>query len=239
MILGFSDAKITILKQGMACREQGELCQLLGPKVCPNVVRISHNGYEMELLEAPRPRRLDLIHIIRNLLEDHVWGKPTPVLFSGDNGWLRPLIDWSTGSNWLTQGIVHEYPEEPSGGFSRIHGDPTLANLMMRGKEFVIIDPMPRLMYRREIPNRVEVDIGKMFQSAYGWEHHLGESEAPLLQHERLLGYFSADLARKGILWAAIHIARIARRARVKSLPLTEDWAEHASRDLSDLYWSM
>lgn len=48
------------------------------------------------------------------------------------------------------------------------HGDPTIENVMLRGQEqLVLIDPIPATP---AVPDLLVVDVGKMLQSAVGWE---------------------------------------------------------------------
>lgn len=232
MILGFSDAKLCITKRGPEeVREQGLLCQYIGEKVCPRVYKILEDGYEMEVLEPPPNRGADMLQNVLDLLAREVW--PRRAYNEWNSGWLDRLIVWSYGAPWLTAPIRLNYPTEPEDGNCLIHGDPALSNLMCRGKKIVITDPMPRLGYRSEIPNRKEVDLGKLIQSAAGWERMLG-------CHDSLDGeiYLVADqlgdavMRRLAYLWGAIHLARVGIRARTKGRNKIARWAEDTSRML-------
>jgi hypothetical protein len=47
------------------------------------------------------------------------------------------------------------------------HGDPTIENVMLREQDLVLIDPLPATP---AVPDLLCVDVGKMMQSAVGWE---------------------------------------------------------------------
>lgn len=233
--LGFSTAQLGVVKRGEGCREQGVLCQQLGARVAPVVRQLLPDGYEMEYLHQPAARGLlELLWIVGHLRE-HVWSRPAPGMPAQHGGWLEPLLAWAEHgqSPRLLRHIAAEYPEEPTTGYRLIHGDPTLANLLVRrtGAEplRVITDPMPRAQHRREIPSRVEVDHGKLVQSAMGWERILGVAEAPLQQADVVLAQLDHADQGRALLWGAIHLERLRRRSELRSDTLARtvhEWAE-------------
>lgn len=235
MILGFSDATISVLKRGDdSVREQGVLCRALGPQITSHVYKIMDDGYEMEMLDQPWSRGGTELSVIWAKLETQVWMKPSVYW---NDGWLSYLIVWSRlSAPWITEKIRVLYPEEPTLGYSLIHGDPTLANLMMRGQILVVTDPMPRMRYRQEIPNRREVDWGKMLQSAAGWEWILG-CPGPVMRDslEVVLDKLAPADQRLALLWGAVHLARVARRAPTRGRTEVGTWAEQTSRRMIEL----
>lgn len=238
MILGFSDAEIVVAKRGVGVREQGALCEYIGDRVCPKVVRLLDDGYEMELLAPPEYH--DNPNQVRNLyfvLDIMVWSKPEclhPNMLRGGD-WLESLKRWSmANAPWLLAWIERCYPSEPTSGYSCIHGDPTLANLMMRHGKCILTDPMPRLAYRREIPNRKEVDHGKIIQSCVGWENMLGCEHAFDNQEDLFLNWIKPSERPLALLWAAIHLARLGRRAPGKGRESIAIWAFRQSHRLAE-----
>lgn len=233
MLLGFSDATIRILKQGKGSREQGELCRRLGPSVAPVVYDLVEDGYVMELLDQPPARgKYELLSVFARLSHS-VWNRPYCSKFE-PGGWLELLLKDSLDFPWLGEAISVCYPEEPTAGYTLIHGDPTLANLMVRRSgEKVVSDPMPRMLYRFEIPDRREVDLGKLVQSAAGWEHMLGCPGALYEQEYLILNKLTPHDRRLACLWAAIHLARVARRAPARGEFQIEEWAQSSSKHFS------
>lgn len=229
MIRGFSDAQIQVVKTGPWCQAQGLLCHDLGPDVCPRVSEVTENGYTMEMLHDP-PRRLHR-EWMKNykILSDFVWCR-TP--FEDPFNWLAPLYLWAdTDYPALRLAISKVFGDrEPSGGYARIHGDPTLANTMCRSNGAqVITDPMGRYLYRYEIPERVAVDVGKLLQSAAGWEFVLGMPNAFVPFSDDIkwaVDLLPIDIRRESVLWGAIHIARVKKRAAARNMHSIEDWAD-------------
>lgn len=232
-MLGFSDAKLAVIKRGPEeVREQGLLAEYIGPDVCPHIYRYHPDGYEMEVLEPPAARNTLWLTSVFAKLTTHVW---THGSYRGWNfEWLGPLTTWAEKAPWLKNAINEVYPFEPQTGYRLIHGDPTLANLMQRSNgDLVVTDPMPRLEYRKEIPNRVEVDLGKLLQSAMGWERMLGCHNS-LWQQPELVLNIAGDLKRETLLWGAIHLARVSLRAPGRGHHKIATWAKHESMALAD-----
>jgi len=232
VILGFSDAKLSVIKRGPEeVKEQGLLADHIGMKVCPRIIRFTEDGYEMELLEPPQYRSAAALYTVWDKLSKEVW--PRNSWRGWNDGWLEPLRRWADMVPYLEEPIKRCYPEEPIDGYSLIHGDPTLANVMMRGKELVVTDPMPRMEYRKEMPNRREVDLGKLLQSAVGWERMLGCEHKCWDKPELVLSNVDTELRPKVMLWGAIHLARVGLRAPGKGRLRIASWAIEQSRILA------
>lgn len=236
-MLGFSDAKLSVVKRGPEeVVAQGMLADYIGPKVCPYVTRFVADGYEMEILQPPLARDDIALKAVYDLLSHEVWPRrPWRRFYLDDRGWLEPLRLWSMRVSWITPALHEIYPVEPLDGYCLIHGDPALSNLMQRANhEIVVTDPMPRLPYRTEIPSRREVDLGKLLQSAMGWERMLGESHHTSLFNDPdvLIRLLNVEDVRPAMLWGAIHLARVGLRARDRKNVRIESWAFGASRSL-------
>lgn len=237
-MLGFSDAKLAVVKRGgQEVHAQGLLADYIGQKVCPEVYRFVENGYEMEILVPPYSRERDALSEVYSMLSRDVWPRrPYNRFYQDHSGWLIPLMTWSNTAPWTTQAIADTYLSEPTEGYCLIHGDPALSNLMQRQNgELVITDPMPRLPYRREMPSRKEVDLGKLVQSAMGWERILGEqSSLPSMWQDVdvLMSMLPLSETKPALLWGAIHLARVAIRAKTKQNSRIERWATDSSKAL-------
>jgi len=94
----------------------------------------------------------------------------------------------------------------------RIHGDPTVENVMQRDGRVVLIDPLPANEY---IPPIVAVDVGKMLQSVFGYEEHLRPDEPGLDLDDRmsiakgLTGTFTRNDELVARYFFCAHIARL------------------------------
>lgn len=236
-MLGFSDAKLAVVKRGPEeVYAQGMLADHIGAKVCPQILRFVTDGYEMEILVPPITRGRDALNIVYGMLASEVWPRrPYARFYQDHGGWLKPLTDWSMKASWITPAIQEIYPVEPTDGYCLIHGDPALSNLMQRPNgQLVITDPMPRLPYRREIPSRKEVDLGKLVQSAMGWERILMEPMMLTMWNEvdAILSLVPFQETKPALLWGAIHLARVGFRARGRQNKRIESWAFGASRSL-------
>lgn len=242
-ILGFSDAKLTVYKRGgVDVRGQMMLCEHIGLRVCPRIYREHNDGYEMELLEPARYRGVVQMAEVVQKLRSEVWDRPEWLVPPAHGGpasrdWLWYLILWSTNAPWITKAISELYDVEPVDGYGLIHGDPALSNLMLRGEQLIITDPMPRLEYRREIPNRREVDMGKLVQSACGWERVLGcEGETLWNSPDAAMRMLPNEYRELAALWGAIHLARVAIRALPRGKSRIAEWATLQSQTLVRSY---
>lgn len=234
VILGFSDARLSVLKRGgEEVIAQATLADYIGQGVCPKILRYVPDGYEMEILEpAPHRTVIQLAEVLQRL-RTMVWSRNERDSGASTSQWLGALRKWcERNALYLLESVDRIYPTEPTEGYSLIHGDPALSNLMLRGTYLIITDPMPRLDYRIEIPNRPEVDTGKLLQSACGWERMLGCESSMWNEPERLLTMLPEEMRAPTVLWGAIHLARITVRARISSNQRIEEWSRAQSRML-------
>jgi hypothetical protein len=177
----------------------------------PKVYELYENGYRMEMMDSPRlslplfiPVTTALIDIHRGLEADRDW---------------QPAFDaWRKRYPWIGPA--------PVGRWCRIHGDSTLANVMLRHREVVLIDPLaPEGRY---IPSYDDVDFGKLLQSCLGWES--------ILQGTPEVAYWTPDMYEfppNAWYWASVHCARIMARAKRTDIYA---WAERTSYEASVRY---
>lgn len=238
--MGMSDAEFTVWKRGTGCAEQGKYIQHLGPHVAPYVSSVSEHGYEMELLHPHQHDDTDLTWTLQKicaLLVEHVW--PLPPVSPPDHTWDQQMAAWmhAHGASYLVPHLSACYATVTLAGYVRIHGDPTVANLMLRRNgqtteaQPILVDPLPP---KGKVPSRIEVDVGKMLQSALGWEHAVRTDLVPArgtrCAQTAFLGAFSQDVRRRGWLWCAIHLQRAAPYCRARGRWKLATWAEDTAR---------
>ncbi len=119
----------------------------------------------------------------------------------------------------LLHSLYPDFSERPC----LIHGDPTLANLMQRGHQYVLIDPLPPKVH---VPSLREIDLAAMLQSAAGWETMLDPHGWPRGDFEVLaavvLNGETTQTKARAYFWAAYKCARILFHDRC---PDTSAWA--------------
>lgn len=159
--------------------------------------------------QMPREALLEALEVLKM----DFWGSRTG--YEPEEDWRAQLDYWAQehGFVWL-QGLVEKlYPISEYERPCMIHGDPTLANCMSKNNELALIDPLPAI---GKIPSYWEVDMGKLLQSALGWEHLL-VSGIPLpwrgMASELLLYCSTQPSPRRAFnrcwFWCAVHCARI------------------------------
>lgn len=183
-----------MLKLGPEERKRGEYCLHLGDGICPRVYALLENGYVMEVLERADRTEPGLLRTMEVVLEAHVWS----------DVWDRPP---GSVPNWLDHLRKRiDCPEPPAHGpIGRTHGDSTVSNAMRRGDgTLVIIDPLPP---KPHVANCREADMGRILQSAMGWEV-LMYGEEPV---EWMAPYFWFDdqLRRAALWWCGATARRI------------------------------
>lgn len=110
------------------------------------------------------------------------------------------------------------------------HGDPTFANAMLRGRHLVMTDPLPATPHMGDVR---AVDIGKILQSAFGyevkrfrWKKHLQLSPGDVWRLAREIAQDS-DEAYAAMYFAAVHFVRL--------LPYTPDDKKDDMKELLGL----
>lgn len=84
------------------------------------------------------------------------------------------------------------------------HGDPTAENVMLRNGTYVVIDPIPATT---RVPDDLAVDVGKILQSAHGWEGMKGEERASFTPSD-VEELFSPSAFEVATLWCIVHFIR-------------------------------
>lgn len=213
---GNSGSKLieTITKFGTESTQEGAFCKLLGEDVCPKIYSITPEYYTMERLEQA-PRSANLLRDIEKLLEEKVWNRPSQ---NYDVTGVRNYVEYHREvlnieiPNWAI-------PDE----FSLAHGDPTVSNCLIRGRELILCDPRPPRHY---VPSCKIADMGKILQSYYDWELMAYND-----QHQNYtLPYFMSDslLARQAKFWCGCSVARIQHLDKIRNWnrPIIQNWCE-------------
>lgn len=216
---------------------QGKYLRKLGGSHVPNVARVYHNGYDMEMLSAPSPLfSMSAEYLVDGYLEalqNGIWGEPMVEMDHAEH--LRKLTTITTASDVAMEddydtmfAIYSDMIDWSSLEMSRTHGDPTFDNLMWRGGELVIIDPIPPTL---AVPDLLVVDLGKIMQSLVGFECVRYGGKAPRdTERARLMfkNRYDENTWSAVVYWCAFHLYRA-----VPYMP-SRDLAVHI-RDLARL----
>lgn len=216
----------SVIKIGPGTYNQAKYMVHLSCNRTPAIYSSWPDGYAMEKLDEPDLSTTEhirtLLHMAKLALEKEFWCR-APTQTIGFASWKLELDAWAEDYPWL-QGMVHRlYNFADPMRECLIHGDPTLANCMKRDNKLVFIDP---LRPGGKIPNFAEVDLGKLLQSALGWEHAL-VSSVPMpwggMSSELLIGMDELQ-QRRAWFWCAVHCARLvpyATETRIREWGIT------------------
>jgi len=218
---------VYVRKAGEGTAAQGEYCKELGEEVCPQIydIDMNNNYYHMEILKDPSLKLLPgFFNQAKFLLQKYVW--PRALLYQ-DSSWREKLVEFADSFRCNIRNRLYElYPEiRPQ---HMIHGDPTLANMMLRiGKtvDLVLIDPIRPI---NKVPGHREVDLGKMLQSTFGWEQHLGmslEYDAHRARND-ILSQESGLSVDKAYFWCAIHLLRTIPYLQAEGIKADWTWSK-------------
>jgi len=186
----------------------------IGEDVCPRVVCVRADSYDMEPLDHWAPSVGEMpaaIEDIKHLLRSHVWNRD-PLFHHAD--WREAVMRTSAAKcAWIDPAIVRDlYPSGVAPKATLIHGDPTFANVMLKDGALRLIDAVP---CRDDVPSLRELDFARMLQSAYGWEHAL-DASWPALKGEHLALIFKdepahlvGELTARAFFWASYNCGRI------------------------------
>lgn len=193
-----SSLQSAVVKLGADCQQEGAYCELLGVDVAPIVYAIIPGGYVMERLERPN-RGTHLLIEIERLLRINVWKHPAvhyEVTGKDDFREYHTKLRWAP-PEWAI----------PT-SFCRCHGDPTVSNAMRRWDgSLVLIDPRAPRHY---IPQARETDMGRLLQSALGWEEvAYGDSR---VEYVPPLFWDDPTLRRKALYWCGATAKRIEKK---------------------------
>jgi hypothetical protein len=220
--LDFDTKKPLVTKSGGSTDlvQQAEIMHRGGPEVFAAIYGRRADCYTMEQL-LPQPAPLDYIATwlrllrIRHQFLPRLWAK-APIPFPREVPWQVETDRWTQlHAPWLQLPFRALYnnarPAE-----CLVHGDPTLSNTMLNGAlELRLIDPAPP---RYGVPQLPEVDLGKLLQSAMGWEHLFCDDWPQAADNiDGLLHDLTTNadlperlhLDKRALWWGAFHCARV------------------------------
>lgn len=213
---------VTVTKRGgipERTREQGEWIQLhSNGHTFPKLIALLDDGYVMERLEFIDYWDVDPYEMV-DMLRAHVWCQPAVVPPTTRTSELlvakmsRTLDKWLEGkvSNVIKNAVLDDARVAGTGAYTLpsalAHGDPTAENVMLRaGYGTVLIDP---IRSTEVVPDSPAVDIGKMLQSACGWENaKYGTGPSMFTRSSLRRAIANDELFSVGEAWATVHVIR-------------------------------
>lgn len=183
----------------------------------PRVMSLHELGYQMEPLVSAPIWALDhhiVLHQLVGILDQYIWSQPAEVWWSRHafNDKISALLDTFKLDDVIRSTLLRlrdsvDWSALPT---CLTHGDPTLDNVMFRPAtgELVVADPVPATP---AVPDVRAVDLGKMLQSAVGWErvryggYSSGARFGPAAVRTHAV---DANEWRATVLWCAVHVLR-------------------------------
>lgn len=174
------------LKRGQERRvnSQGEFMDYIGAPVFPRVWDITPGSYKMERcldIDLRKTDHLVLTDWVLKQLKNEIWCKQPRV--ESTKTWpeklRRYVLARAAESRLLDDqlkkiaGVLDRLSElSKELTVAEIHGDPTLDNVLVHEKheKLVLTDPLPTSEPSSKIPSLLSVDVGKLLQSALGYE---------------------------------------------------------------------
>ncbi len=212
---------------------QGRFMHKVTTGIFPRVIELMHRSYTMETLFQVDWTRTDPVLVMEKLNEnlrnklwelDEFYEAPTKNWVDSLDKYLAKKLEELSLPLELIAKIHDRVMELKTLKLSPavIHGDPTLDNCMLRptekGYDLVVIDPLPA--GEGKMPNIRAVDLGKMLQSAIGYEHviygderfphdsRLGKAKS-LEMSMRILSGQDDDDTRGAWIFCMIHLVRL------------------------------
>lgn len=189
-----------VLKDGPSDAIREEFLHMQSLKETGVCIQPLAAGHGVILLPALKPMRgSHSLTMIYRLLSKNVWTQQAPLY---NTRWPTEFAERFGG------------PPIPSLSNDRsvlVHGDPTAANLLFDGQQYMLCDPKRP---GRGIPPFRAVDLGKMMQSALGWEVLLDSTWPDMdLPAEEMVadGLTEHDLLGM-VFWCIVHLIRIQQR---------------------------
>jgi hypothetical protein len=181
------------------------------------VLELTSDGYVMERLAHVDYAEVKAEEVV-GLLRRHVWSRPADVPARDETyELLRGKMSDNIGRCWLSfsselVAAVLFAAESAAraalaGAAALTHGDATAENVMRRrGYGSVLIDPIPATI---TVPDAPCVDVGKMLQSANGWEAAKYGTGGKAYSIADVRAAVDDDsLFSGGQAWAVVHVVR-------------------------------
>lgn len=171
--------------------------QYLGTRICPNVVKLDKTGYIMEFVDPLIPDP-NTIREIESALETYVWNRLPLKMHNPD--WFAHLTDRLPDA---TPPAPPLHVRDPS----LTHGDCTVSNAGRgHGGALLLLDALPP---RAHVPEQPEADMGRILQSAAGWEAvRYGDD---YVEYEPPQFWFREHERQAALWWCGVTALRISR----------------------------
>jgi hypothetical protein len=208
----------------------------------PVIHEVGPRGYVMEkldpLTESEKSRHIvgGLSHILKTRIWTHRFG---PTVKWDQQATERKMLDIFSrvdAPSEVTGPVLERFDKWHPMDPATTHGDPTYENLMMRPDPMggfwtmVLIDPIPPTP---EVPDVRGVDVGKILQSALGWERAKGEDPCPWSVSDVKSAFEERDY-QSGTDWVTVHLARTLPYITTHR-PELREWVFNAIRQAVDL----
>lgn len=260
-LMGFSGARITIgevtvLKETDTMQAVTQAAYMdylqVGPRVIGSGVNGDRSYYIMEKL-TPLEEGDEPYGDIIVTLQTKVWNRQA---IAPNDAWLRFMFPWLDSLPtplgqyaWKEAyhhraNAFHSYTGAFKAQLCLTHGDPTLSNVY-RGYDSVagrpriyISDPV---VPHTKIPSLPEVDLGRLLQSAFGWEDRLRRKP---ITHWPTAGEAIEKVGlpfsyhKRALFWAGVNALRVAPYA--ERIQMDEKHRQEImawSRAINDIAW--
>jgi hypothetical protein len=189
----------------------------------PSVYTVYATAYKMERLAVVPPALLNHAAVLDTMVErlaTHVWSQSAVAPINHDMLFdkVERLVN-TYGFEYIWQRL---YMMRARVNWHRLtrcltHGDPTFDNVMIREftGELVLADPIPATLI---VPDLLSVDVGKILQSALGWEAARYEDEGqkfnvnPVSVYDvvqrHMPKFAGEDEWVASIFWCVVHLLR-------------------------------
>jgi hypothetical protein len=182
---------------------QGQWLERNAHEHLPKVHAILPRGYAMEVLDPIPTGNVDL-SLMLDALEEAIWrfAPEVPVNTPQTMLYVSKILDAFAPK--LLDKVIDRIAYIRRTEDCMTHGDPTAENVMLRGDTYVLIDPIPATC---RIPSDLAADVGKILQSAHGWEEMKGEERASFTPDDvrRLIPHDVFEVAEH---WVIVHFIR-------------------------------
>lgn len=223
---GLSGAEVVEYRQGTVKKrggvvdktvEQGRWLEKHASPGFPTVYELAADGYVMERLEHVDYSSVKAEDVVE-MLRTHAWSKPATTAATRDTERLLTTkvlgnlvsCDLVSDSD-LVAAVLRATKRAASAALSLpaalAHGDPTAENVMSRRRHgLVLIDPIPATL---AVPDAPCVDVGKMLQSASGWEAAKYGTDVKVYSTADVeLAVQDDNMFSAGQAWAVVHVVR-------------------------------
>lgn len=188
----------------------------------PRVYSFLENSYVMETLNKfeLKSNKEDFVKEIIEILKYNFWNSP-PDNYIDHSEHIKRLYDISYSFSIFDKMMkIKESINWEKLTYGKVHGDPILDNIMFRNN-IVIIDPIPST---KSIPDLISVDLGRILQSAMGYENDVYlDNRLDGCNLNFLNNMFSKEDLYAAKYWCIFHFLRSAKYLKDEELKRVEN----------------